>query len=275
MLRKWLWLCGVVVSVLTPCVTRAQESYLDVYTVKVKAEKSVEFNSLSKKWVEANRANGGDRWVTLESVYGEADQYVFISTRSSYADIDKANESTMAAAAKAFGPDMGKLMQDFESTLVSSRADLRRRRWDLSRKAPADAVGMAKLIGQTRVVRTTAVRVKPGHQADFEAMLKDMKAAGEKNPNTQPVLVSQAVEGYRGVVYYISTLRTSLAGFDNNPSMKDILGDDGYKKWLQVNADAVDDVNSSLYRVNAELSNPADDIAAAAPDFWHPKAASK
>jgi hypothetical protein len=275
MLRKWLWLCAVVVLLVAPCVTRAQESYLDVYTVKVKADKTVDFTSLSKKWVEANRANGGDRWVTLESVYGEADQYVFISTRSSYADIDKANESTMAAAAKAFGPDMGKLMQDFESTLVSSRADLRRRRWDLSRKAPADAAGMAKLIGQTRVVRITAVRVKPGHQADFEALLKDMKAAGEKNPNTQPVLVSQAVEGYRGIVYYISTLRTSLAGFDNNPSMKDILGEEGYKKWLQVNADAVDDVNSSLYRVNAELSNPADDIAAAAPDFWHPKAASK
>lgn len=275
MLRKWLWLCAGIVSLVTPCVTRAQESYLDVYTVKVKADKSVEFNSLSKKWVEANRANGGDRWVTLESVYGEADQYVFISTRSSYADIDKANESTMAAAAKAFGPDMGKLMQDFESTLISSRADLRRRRWDLSRKAPADAAGIAKLIGQTRVVRITAVRVKPGHQAEFEALLKDMKAAGEKNSNTQPVLVSQGVEGYRGIVYYISTLRTSLAGFDNNPSIQDLLGEDGYKKWLQVNADAVDEVSSSLYRVNAELSNPADDIAAIATDFWHPKAATK
>jgi hypothetical protein len=265
-----------VVLLAMPAAVQAQESYLDAYIVKVKPEKTVEFTALMKKWVAANRENNGDRWVTAETVYGDGDVYVLTSTRHSYAEIDKGNESMMAAVAKAFGMEgMGKLMQDYSSCLVWSRNELRRRRSELSRKAPADAAALAKLIGQSRVLRTVAVHVRSGHQMDFEAYLKDAKAAGEKLASTQPVLVSQAVEGNKGIVYYITTFRSSLGGFDNNPSLKDVLGEEGFKKFLQVNAEAVEEADFTLYRFNAELSNPPDDIAAAAPDFWHPKPASK
>jgi hypothetical protein len=276
MWRRTFWSLAVVVSLLMPVAVQAQESYIDAYIVKVKPEKTAEFTTLIKKWVAANRENNGDRWVTTETVYGEGEVYVFTSTRHSYAEIDQANESMMAATNKAFGMEgVGKLMQDYSSCLAWSRNELRRRRWDLSRKAPADAAGFAKLIGQSRVLRTVAVHVRSGHQMEFEAWLKDAKVAGEKMANTQPVLVSQAVEGNKGLVYYITTFRSSLGGFDNNPSTKDIMGEEGYKKFLQMNAEAVTEADFTLYRFNAELSNPADDIAAAAPDFWHPTPASK
>jgi hypothetical protein len=276
MWRRAFWALVVLVSLAMPAVVQAQESYIDAYIVKVKPEKTAEFTALTKKWVAANRENNGDRWVTAETVYGEGDVYVFTSARQSYAEIDKGNESMMAAVSKAYGMEgMGKLMQDYSSCLVWSRNELRRRRWDLSRKAPADAAAFAKLIGQSRVLRTVAVHVRNGHQMEFEALLKDQKVAAEKMASTQPVLVSQAVEGNKGLVYYITTFRSSLGGFDNNPTTKDVLGEEGYRKFLQVNAEAVEEPIFTLYRFNAELSNPPDDIAAAAPDFWHPKSASK
>lgn len=276
MWRRAFWGLAVVVSLLMPVAVHAQESYIDAYTVKVKPEKTAEFDTLIKKWVVANRENGGDRWTTLETVYGDGDVYVFVSTRQSYAEIDKAGEAMMAATNKAFGPEgLGKLMQDYSSCLVWSRTELRRRRWDLSRKAPSDAASLAKFIGQSRVLRTVAVHVRSGHQEHFEAYLKDAKVAGEKNASTQPVLVSQAVEGNKGLVYYVTTLRSSMGGFDNNPSLKEVLGEEGYKKFQQMNAEAVEEAVFTLYRFRADLSNPPDDIAAAAPDFWHPKPASK
>jgi hypothetical protein len=276
MWRRAFWALAMVVLLTTPVVVQAQESYIDAYIVKVKPEKMAEFTTLIKKWGVANRENGGDRWVTAETVYGDNDVYVFTSTRHSYAEIDKANESVMAATSKAFGAEgLGKLMQDYSSCLVWSRTELRRRRWDLSRKAPGDAATFAKLIGESRVLRTVAVHVRSGHQMEFEALLKDLKVAGEKMANTQPVFVSQAVEGNKGLVYYITTFRSSMGGFDNNPTTRDILGEEGYKKFLQVNAEAVEEPVFTLYRFNAELSNPPDDIAAAAPDFWRPKAANK
>ncbi|MGA8142321.1 MAG: hypothetical protein WB987_00340 [Candidatus Acidiferrales bacterium] len=271
MLRRIFGTLAAIVVLAMPAIVRAQGDYLDTFRVKVKLEKSAEFNALTKKWTDANRRYNGDRWLALESVYGENDVYVFVSTRGSYADIDKANEAVMGAIGKAFGAQAEKLMQDFGSCLVSSSTELRRRRWDLSRKAPADAAAYAKLLGESRYLRTVAVHVRPGRVAEFEEMLKEFKAAGEKAANTQPLFVSQAIEGSKGTVFYVSSLRSSLAGFDNNPTMRELLGEEGYKKFLHVNAEAVEEADSALFRIVPELSNPPDDVVAIAPEFWHPK----
>jgi hypothetical protein len=272
-LRKALWALAVVLCLAAPAAVQAQGDYLDIYIVKVKPEKLADFEALTKKWADANHRFNGDRWLALESVYGEGNLYQFTSTRKDYADVDKANEAAMAAANKAFGMEGAqKGAQDFISCLAWSRGELRRRRWDLSRKPPTDAESYAKLIGESRFLRTTAIHVRPGHIVEFEALLKDVKEAAEKNPETQPVLVSQVMEGDKGTIFYVSTLRSSLGGFDHNPSMLEILGEDGYKKYLQTNADAVEIADSTLYRITPELSNPPDEVAKIAPDFWHPKA---
>ena len=254
-----------------PAILRAQGDYLDTYRVKVKPEKAADFTALAKKWADANRRYNGDRWIALETVYGDTDVFVFTSTRASYADIDKANDAVMGAVSKAFGAQTDKLLQDFSSCLASSHTELRRRRWDLSRKAPADAAAYAKLIGEARYLRTTAVHIRPGHIADFEGILKDLKAAGESSPNTQPVFVSQAIEGSSGTVFYVTGLRSSLAGFDNNPSTGQILPDEDIEAYLHGNAEAVEVYDSAIFRIAPELSNAPDEIAAIAPDFWRPK----
>jgi hypothetical protein len=270
--RKAFWALAVVVCLAAPAAVQAQGDYLDVFIVKVKPEKMADFQALNKKFVEANRRYNGDRWIALEALYGEGNVYQFTSTRQNYADVDTGNEAFMAAANKAFGKEAGmKMMQDFNSCLVWSRSELRRRRWDLSRKAPKDAEGYAKLIGESRILRTTAVHIRPGHVDDFEALLKDMKQASEKNPDTHPALVSQVVEGGKGTMFYISTLRTSMAGFDTSLTLRDLLGEEGYKKFQQISADAVEIAESTLYRFNPEFSNPPEEVAKVASDFWHPK----
>ena len=274
MLRRVFWALGVTVLLAAPVAVQAQGDYLDVYTVKTKPEKVAEFNAIAKKIVEANRRHNGDHWLASETMYGEGDTFVFVSFRQNYADIDKASETFMSALHKAYGKDAAeKILHDWGNCLATSRNELRRRRFDLSRKAPTDAAAYAQLIGGSRVLRTIAVRVRPGHVADFEAFLKEAKAAGEKVENTQPLLVSQAVEGSKGNTFYISTLRSSLAGFDNNPTIHEILGEEGYKKYLQVNAESVESTESALYRFSPELSNPPEEFVAAAPEFWNPKPA--
>ncbi len=273
MLKRAIWALGVAVCLAAPVAVHAQGEYLDVYTVKVKPEKLADFQALTKKWVDANRRFNGDHWLTTETLYGEGDVYVFVSPRQDYAEIDKVNNAVMQAANKAFGKEAAeKMMRDFENCLVWSRSELRHRRADLSRRPPADMDSYAKLIGESRVVRTTAVHVRPGRASDFEAFMKEAKEAGEKAANTQPLLVSQAVEGTKGTTFYITSLRSSLGGFDKNPTLREILGEEGFKKFLHVNADSVESSESALYRFSPELSNPAEEIAKVAADFWRPKA---
>src|SRR4029077_17473052 len=162
--RKALWALVAVVFLAAPAAVRAQGDYLDVLTVKVKPEKLADFQALSKKFAEANRRFNGDRWLALEAVYGEANVYQFTSVRKDYADIDKANEAEMLAVNKGFGKEAAlKFGQDWMNCLVWSRSELRHRRWDLSRKAPQDAEAYAKLIGESRLLRTTAVHIRLGH----------------------------------------------------------------------------------------------------------------
>jgi hypothetical protein len=271
MVRKALLAALVAVCLVLPAVGQTVGDYLDVFIVKVKPEKVADFETVARKVADANRKNG-DKWLAMESAYGENNIYAFVSTRQSYGDADKAVGSFMGALTKAYGKEGSqKMLNDFNSYVTEARSEFRKRRWDLSRKGPSDPADYAKLIGNSRLLRTTAVHVKLGKTAEFEALLKDVKEASEKNENTQPVLVSQVLEGGKGTIFYISGLRSGMDGFDNNPSTREILGEEGYKKYLQEVADTVEGTDSMIYRYSAELSSPPEAVIAVAPDFWNPK----
>ena len=274
MQRKATWASIVVVLLGALAIAQAQESYLDVYTVQVKPEKRADFDAISKKIVTANRQNGGDSWLAVETVYGPGNRVSFISTRQSYGDIEKATGAFYEALQKTYGKSTEKMLQDFGQCLESSRSEIRRRRWDLSSNAPSDPAAFAKLVAGSRWLRTTAVHVRPGQNNGFEAILKDLKAARDKASPPQTMLVSQAVAGQEGTVYYVTTLQTSLAGFDAIPSVQQLLGNDGYDKFLKASAETVENAETSINRFIPEISNAPEEVAANAPDFWRPKAAA-
>jgi hypothetical protein len=271
--RRALWALALLAAILlaAPAALWAQGQYLDVYIAKVKPEKSADFEAIAKRIADAERRNNGDPAIALVPVYGDNTTYIFISQRQDYADIDKGGEVFMSALHKALGkPGTDKLMQDLNNCLVSSRSEVRMRRPDLSSKVPGDAQAFAKLIGESRVLRTIAVHTRPGHGGEFEALLKEVNAKAEHTASTQTLLVSQVVEGGEDT-YYLTFLRSSLGGFDKNPSLMDILGEEGLAKFEKRIAESVAGVNSAIYRFSAEMSNPPKDIAEAASDFWNPK----
>jgi hypothetical protein len=250
---------------------QAQEQYLDVYYAQVKPEKRAEFDAITKKMVAANRPNG-DTWITLDTVYGHGDRVTFISMRGSYGEIEKGMDAFSGSMEKALGKaGTDKLFQDFSQCVISTRTEIRRRRWDLSSNVPADPAAVSKLLGGARWLRTVAVHVKPGQTAVFEALLKDVKAAREKATPPQTSLVSQAVAGQEGTVFYVTTLQSSMSGFDSVPTAMQLLGEEGYAKYLKANADTVESAETVISRFVPELSNAPADVVAAAPDYWTPK----
>jgi hypothetical protein len=273
MKRKAMWTAVALVLLATLAAGQAQEQYLDVYTVQVKPDKRADFDAMTKKMVAANRQNQGDSWLTMETTYGPGDRVTFISTRQSYGDAEKASDTFYGAIQKAYGkPGTDKLFQDYNQCVASSRSEFRRRRWDLSSNAPADPAAMAKMLGESRWLRTVVVHVRPGQADAFEALEKDLKAAREKASPPITTLISQAVAGQEGIVYYVTTPQNSLAGFDTMPSMQKLLGDEGYAKYLKVNLDAVANTETVINHFLPELSNAPEAVVAVAPDYWKPKA---
>jgi quinol monooxygenase YgiN len=274
MLRRTLWIFAVVLFLGCCVAAQAQDGYLDTYTVQVKPDKRAQFDAAAKKIAAANRQNKGDSWVTFETVYGEGNTVLFVSTRQSYADIETAQGAFMGAMAKSYGQEgTQKLFQEFGSCLASSHSTVRRRRWDLSSNAPADAAGQAKLVGETRWIRMIRVYVRPGQGPRFEEQLKAIKVAVERNNPKSVSFVSQSAAGDRGTIYYISQLRSSMAGFDGGSSLQEMMGDDAYKNYMKVVTEIVTTTEVSILAVNPELSSPPAETAAAAPSFWNPKPA--
>jgi hypothetical protein len=273
MKRKAMWTAVALVLLATLAAGQAPEQYLDVYTVQVKPEKRSEFDAISKKIVAANRQNKGDAWLAMETVYGQGDRVSFVSMRRSYEDAEKGTGAFDQAMQKAFGKSgTDKTLQDFSQCVVSSRSEFRRRRWDLSSNVPADAEGMTKMLGDARWLRTVAVHVRPGQADAYEALLKDLKAAREKASPPITTLVSLAVAGQEGTVYYLTTLQNSLAGFDALPSMQKLLGDEGYARFLKTNAETTANTETVINHFLPDLSNAPEDVVAIAPDYWRPKA---
>jgi hypothetical protein len=251
---------------------QAQEDYLDVFTVHVKPEKRADFDSIARKIAAANRQNKGDTWVAMETVYGPGDRVAFVSTRHSYGDVEEAMGTFMGALQKTYGKAAtGKMLQDFEQCITASRSEIRRRRWDLSSNAPSDPAAFAKLLADSRWLRTTTIHVKPGEAGNFEALLKDLKTAREKASPPLTMLVSQAVAGQEGTVFYVTSLQSSLAGFDGIPTLQETLGEEGYAKFLKINAESVSNTETAINRFLPDLSNAPEQVASIAPDFWIPK----
>jgi hypothetical protein len=271
---KWKALGTAVAALLLSALafSQAAQQYLDIEVVQVKPEKRADFDAITKKMVAANRQNGGDNWLAMETVYGQGNRITFVSSRNSYADTEKANGVFYSALEKAYGKaGVDKIFQDFSQCVVNTRSELRRRRWDLSSNAPADAAAEAKLVGSSRWLRTVAVHVKPGQADALEGELKDLKAARERTSPPVTTLVSQSVAGQDGTIYYVTTLEDSMAGFDSIPPTQKVLGEEGYAKYVKISGDAVERADTAINRFVPELSNAPEPVVAAAPDYWNPK----
>lgn len=272
MLRKMALALGASLLLSVGAAGQMQGDLLDVFVARVKPDKRGDFDAIIKKVADANRKNEGSEWVALDTIYGEGNTVYFVSVRPNYAAIEQANKAFNAALQKAFGEaGAGKIFQDFGNTVEHTRSEVRLRRWDLSANYPQDAAAMAKLVGQARYLRSFVVHVRPGKTLDFEAQVKELNAALVRANPQWPSLVSLVVAGSHGATYYISTLQASLGAFDSAPLLPQILGEDGFRKFLSTSADSVAAVDSIITRIAPDLSNPPDDIASAAPDFWRPK----
>lgn len=262
-----LMLAGIFAA---PIAAQMPEGYLDVDIAKVKMGKRGEFNSINKRMLEINRKNKGDNWLAYEIVYGDPNTVYFVSTRASYSGAEEGVKAFEGALTKVLGAaGMHKLFDDWDATVDSERAELRRRRWDLTASVPADVAAYTALVGRARYLRTAIVHLRPGRILDYEAELKRNKAAQERTNPGVASFVSQGVAGQQTGVFYITTLLQSLGDLDKIKPLQEVLGPSyaGYQKAI---AEMVAGTEIVIGRFLPELSNPPDNVAAVDAKFWRP-----
>jgi hypothetical protein len=250
---------------------QTRDNYLDFYIVKVKPEKRADFDIAAKKIVDANRRGHGDNWLAFETLYGDTNTVYFVSSRKDMAAIDTASESFIKAMKETLGQSYQSVFRDMDNATLSARGEIRRRRWDLSTNMPESQDELNKHTGQARFIRTTMIRVRPGHAMQFEELSRMLGAANAKADPQRRIAMSQVVAGQTGTVYYASDLQPTIGALEMTASTREAMGDENWTKFQQGVAEHILSTESMIAKFLPELSNPPEAIVNVTRDFWMPQ----
>jgi hypothetical protein len=204
-------------------------------------------------------AKSTDYYVALDSLSGPS-RTLFLSGASSFADWEKthraeeANATLSAALDRAAAVD-GDLLQTYESSTY------------LFNQEQSNETG--NLVG-VRLFEIEVFTIKPGHEADWDAIVKLVKPALAKAKPEEHWTMYDRVYGGVNAAVVIRTLKSaaeidqSMAG---DPKFYAALGDDGTKKLSDLSASAIESVQTNLFVINPRMSYVGPELMAADP-FW-------
>jgi hypothetical protein len=116
--------------------------------------------------------------------------------------------------------------------------------------------------------------VRPGHDPDFDAIVKMVKAAYEKVSDVR-FATYRALYGQEGNTYIVFTPMKSAAeldqDFEHSKQFMANMGDDGMKKFSDLMAAAIETSQHNLFVFSPSMSYVSDEWIKADPDFWKPK----
>ena len=136
-------------------------------------------------------------------------------------------------------------------------------------------------IAHMRYFEISLYRVRPGHRAQWIELVKLVKAAYEKVPDTHWAMY-EAMFGQEDVTYVVFIPRKSATEIDqsmmNEKQFVEAMGEDGMKKLADLESAAVEFTQTNLFQFSPAMSYPRDEWVTADPEFWKihaPKPAAK
>jgi len=211
------------------------------------------------------RAKWPSHYLAVSSMSGKP-RVLFFTGYDSFAAWEKdmtaeQNNATLSAALDRASVADGELLSDYDaSALVYSD--------EYSLRSAVD-------IAHMRYFEISLYRVRPGHDADWDTIVKMVKAAYEKIPAAHWATY-HAQYGQEGNTYVVFTQIKSAAeidqGFAQSKQFMANMGEDGMKKFSELLAGAIEFSQHNLFSFTPSMSYVSDEWIKADPDFWKPKA---
>jgi hypothetical protein len=187
---------------------------------------------------------------------------LFFVAYDSFEAWEKDNRATQKNAALSAALDRasandGELLSDTDTSVLTYNEEQ-------SLRAPVD-------IAHMRYFEISVYRVRPGHRAQWEELVKLVKAAYEKVPDIHWAMY-EAVFGQQGVTYLVVIPRKSASEIDrdimNQKQFVDAMGEEGMKKLVELESGAVEFTQTNLFQFSPAMSYPRDEWVTADPEFW-------
>ncbi|MGA9529174.1 MAG: hypothetical protein WBS24_13760 [Terriglobales bacterium] len=248
--------------------TQSPPKVLSIIREYLKPGKSGETHEKSESaFVQALR---GAKWPThylaVDSLSGRP-RSLFLTGFGSFEEMEKdmrnveKNPGLMSALDRAGVVD-GELLSDTDSAQMAFREDM-------SLRAGVD-------IPHMRYLEISLIHVRPGHEKDWEALVKMYMTAFEKI-NDVHWATYQVVYGAADGSYIIFNPMKSASEVDHSfavgKQFESDMGEEGMKKLNELAAAAIESSQTNMFVFNPRMSYVSDEWIKADPDFWNPKAA--
>ena len=239
---------------------------LSIYREFVKPGKSgMPHEKAESAFVQAmTRAKWPTHYLTVTSLSGKP-RALFLTRYDSFEAWEKdalatqKNEALSAALDRAAVAD-GDLLSDADASALLYKEEY-------SLRPQVD-------IPHMRYFEISLYRVRPGHDADWDSIVKMVMAAYEKIPDAHWATY-RAVYGQEGNTYVVFTPMKSAAeidkGFTQDKQFMSAMGEEGMKKFSELLAGAIESSQHNLFAFSPKMSYPPDEWIKADPEFWKPK----
>jgi hypothetical protein len=233
---------------------------LSIIREEVKPGKAFLHNQHEAAWTQALvKANYGTHMLAITSVTGPSEDW-FLVGFDSYADLEKDNENLEKNA--ALRNIMTEFMPKESDFLSEARMITARYKPELSYQADFK-------LGEFRYFTVGILRMKMGH--DLSELGKILAAARTKANLDRHVVAYEVNSGMPTGTYLFFSPVKSLAKWDEPPNAaySEALKEANFMSAAEKDVMSYEE---RLYSFNPKLSYVPEQVAAADPEFWHPKA---
>lgn len=200
-------------------------------------------------------------YLGMDAISG-ASRSLFFTGYDSFADWEKEalaeqkNGALSAALDRAAVAD-GDLLQTYETSMYVLRDDF--------------SLNPGTELAHDRYFEIGVYHVKPGHEEDWDAIMKLVKDASAKVPDAQWAMYERVYGGSQNYFIYITPLKTASEidrNFANGPKFVEAMGKEGMKKLDELLATSVDQAETNLFALNPSISYVGPEMIKADPTFW-------
>ncbi len=129
-------------------------------------------------------------------------------------------------------------------------------------------------LSQARFMEITEFHVRVGRGKDFADLSKMYIAACDKAGSSAHWAMFHLDYGGPGGTYLVLSSDKAMAEIDSSDAegkkIQAAMGEEGMKKFVELEAATVESVNNQLFAVNPRQSYVPDEWVKSAPDFWKP-----
>jgi hypothetical protein len=214
----------------------------------------------------ASNAKWPQHYFAVNSVSGRP-RSLFLYPYDSFDAWEKDQETSQKNTAMAAANDRaeiadGDLLSEADSTVLSYRAE-----------QSLDADGS---IAKFRYFEISLYQVRAGHRHEWDELVKMVKRAYEKVPDSHWATYEVAYGQQPNTTYVIFHALKSASEIDSfadkDKAFVAAMGEDGMKKLGELESSAVESRQTNLFKFSPAMSYPPDAWVKEDPDFWKPKA---